>query len=94
MNEKDFYEQAIDSDTKWYEEIKKLTTGQGEDYTNRCLLDYDYIKNGYKLIAAADPKAIQKIEFVGQFKNVDGINADWFILTILEKIRKKRLKFC
>ena len=28
----------------------KLTTGQG-DYTTGCLLDYDYIKNNYRLIA-------------------------------------------
>ena len=58
---------------KRYEEIRILTTGQGEDYTNGCLLDYDYIKNYYRLIAVdssrqkkvnADPKAIQQIEFV------------------------------
>ena len=35
---------AIDSNIKQYEEIRKLTTGKGEDYTNGCLLDYDYIK--------------------------------------------------
>ena len=26
------------------EEIRKLTTVQGEDYTTGCWLDYDYIK--------------------------------------------------
>ena len=30
--------------------MKKLTTRQGEDYTTGCLLDYDYIKNHYRLI--------------------------------------------
>ena len=30
--EKNFYDQAIDSDIKQYEEIRKLTTGQGEHY--------------------------------------------------------------
>ena len=25
--------------------VKKLTTGQGENYTNGYLLDYEYIKN-------------------------------------------------
>ena len=29
----------------------KSTTGQGEDYTIGCLLDYEYIKNHYRLIA-------------------------------------------
>ena len=41
INEKNFYRQHIDSDIKRYEEICKLTTGQGEDDTNGCLLDYD-----------------------------------------------------
>ena len=44
INGKNFYNQPIDSDIKRYEEIKKLTTGQGEDYTTECLLDYDYLK--------------------------------------------------
>ena len=30
INEKNVYDQAIDSDIKWYEEIRKLTAGQGE----------------------------------------------------------------
>ena len=37
--EKNFYDQAIDSDIKRYEETRKLTTGQGEDYTTGFLLD-------------------------------------------------------
>ena len=80
INGKIFYDQAIDSDMKWYEEITKLTTGQGEGYTTGHLLDYDYIKNHYRLITVdlsrqkeldADPKAIQQIEFAGQLKNLD-----------------------
>ena len=31
INEKKIYDQSIDSDVKQYEEIRKLTTGQGED---------------------------------------------------------------
>ena len=67
--------------------IRKITTGQGEDYTTGCLLDCDYIKNHYRLIAVdlgrqkeldADPKAIQ--QFAGQLKDVGNdynvINAD------------------
>ena len=33
INWKNFYDQGNDSDIKLYEEIRKLTTGQGEDYT-------------------------------------------------------------
>ena len=49
--EKNFYGQAIGSDIKRYGGIRKLTTGQGDNYTTGCLLDYDYIKNCYRLKA-------------------------------------------
>ena len=45
-----FY-QPIDSDTKRYEKIRKLTTGHGEDYITGCFLDYEYTRNHYRLIA-------------------------------------------
>ena len=70
---KNFYDQAIDSDINQYEEIRKLRTGQDEDYTTGFLLDYDYIKNHYRLKAVdlsgqkeldAEPTANQEIEFV------------------------------
>ena len=53
--------------TKTYENIRKITTGQGDDYTTGCLLDYSYFNENYKLIAIdlskqqaldADPWAI------------------------------------
>ena len=63
--------------------------------------DHNYIKNYYRIVAIdlsrqkeLDPNP--KIEFVGQLKNVDRINADvaksLFILTILEKNKETRLK--
>ena len=52
INGRKFYDQAIDSDIKQYKETRKVTTVQGEDFTAGCLLDYDYIKNNYRLIAA------------------------------------------
>ena len=64
------YDQPIDSGVKRYKEIKKLTTEQRESYTTGCLLNYDYIKNHYRLIAVdlsrqkelhADLKAIKQI---------------------------------
>ena len=39
------FDQPTDSDIKRYEEIRKLTRGQGEDSATGCLLDYDDIKN-------------------------------------------------
>ena len=78
INGKNFYYQPNDSDIKRCEEI---VLGQGEDYTTGCLLDYEYVKKHYRLIAAdlsrqkvldADTKSIQQIEFVGQLKKLDG----------------------
>ena len=57
---------------KTYENIGKIATGQGDDYTTGCLLDYSYFKDHYKMIAIdlskqqaldADPRAIQQINF-------------------------------
>ena len=67
-----FFDQPINSMTKTYENIRKITTGQGDDYTTGCLLDYAYFKDHYKMIAIdlskqqaldADPRAIQQINF-------------------------------
>ena len=104
INWKNFYDQSTDSAKKRYEEIRNLKTGQGEDYTTGCLLDYESIKNHYRIIAVdlsrqkeldSDPKAIQQIEFVGQLKNSDDqivANESMLVLTILEKIKERRLK--
>ena len=51
-----------------YDNIRKVATGQGDDFTTGCLLDYNYFNNYYKMITIdlrkqqaldADPKAIQ-----------------------------------
>ena len=35
-----FYDQSISDQIKKYDEIRKIATGKGDDYTNGCLLDY------------------------------------------------------
>ena len=53
---------------KTYENIRKSDTGQEDDYTTGCLLDYPYFKENYKMIPIdfskqqaldADSRAIQ-----------------------------------
>ena len=60
-----------------YDNIRKIATGQGNEYTSGCLLDYNYFKNCYKMIAIdlskqqalnADPKAIEQINFTGNLE--------------------------
>ena len=69
---KNFFDQPINNDYKTYENIRKIATGQGGDYTTGCLLDYSYFKENYKMIAidlskqqALDTnlRAIQQINF-------------------------------
>ena len=48
---KSTYDQSIYSDLQRYEKIRNLTRGIDEDYTTGCLLDYEYIKKFYRLIA-------------------------------------------
>ena len=61
-----------------------------------CLLDYDYFKKNYQLIAVdlskqteldADPRAIQQIEFIGMLKTRSNV------FTILEKSKETVLEF-
>ena len=46
-----FFHQAIKNDLKTKDNIRKITTGQSDDYTTGCLLDYPYFKKYCKLIA-------------------------------------------
>ena len=64
---KNFFDQPVKNYNVTYENIRKIATGQGDDYTTDCLLVYIYFENYYKMIAVdlskqqaldADPKAI------------------------------------
>ena len=41
---KKFYDQPINDSIKQYDEFKKISTGQGDDYTTGCLSDFDYFE--------------------------------------------------
>ena len=75
---KNFFDEPIKNDKITSENIRKVATGEGNDYTTGCLLDYAYLKNYYQMIAIdlskqqeldADPRAIQQINFTA---NLDG----------------------
>ena len=85
---KKLFDQPINSMTKTYENIRKIATGQGDDYTSGCLLDSSYFKDHYKMIAIdlskqqaldADPRAIQQISFTANLDK-DGNTAMFFIV--------------
>ena len=45
-----FFDQPLKHKLMIYDSIQKITTGQGDDYTTGCLLDYNYFKKD-KIIA-------------------------------------------
>ena len=47
MDGRKFYDEPINDQIKNYDEIRKITTGKGDDYTTGCLLDYQYFKDHY-----------------------------------------------
>ena len=85
---RNFCDQPINSMTKTYENIRKIATGQGDDYTTGCLLDYSYFKDHYKMIAIdlskqqaldADPRAIQQINFTANLDRVGNTTMSFII---------------
>ena len=41
---RNFYEQPINDLIKQYDEVRTISTGQGDDYTTGCLLDFAYFE--------------------------------------------------
>ena len=71
---RNFYDQPINDIIKQYDEIRKVSTGYGYDYTTGSLLNYAYFKDNCRLIVVdlskqkaldTDPRAIQQIVFQG-----------------------------
>ena len=95
---KNFFDQPVKNDKVTYENIRKITIGQGDDYTTGCLLDYTYFKKYYKTIAVdlskqqaldADPKAIRQINFTANL-DTPGRTRIYFIL---EKAKETVFEF-
>ena len=51
IDEIHFFDEPVKSDLRTYENIGKIATGQADDYTTGCLLDYPYFEKYYKSIA-------------------------------------------
>ena len=100
INGENFFDQIINNNKVTYQNIRKIATGQGDDYTNGCLLDYPYFKDNYKMIAVdlskqqgldADPRAVQQINFTANLDRA-GNTRIYFILAIRSK--RNFSKFC
>ena len=98
INDKNYFDQSVKNDKRTYDNNQMITTGQRDDYTTACLLDYIYFKNYFKMIDTdlskqqeldADPKANEQISFTG--------NLDWdkntTIFVITEEAKETILNF-
>ena len=91
-------DQPIKNNKVTYDNIRKIATGQGDDYTTGCLLDYPYFANTYKMIAVdlskqqtldADPRAIQQINFTANLDRAGNTR----VYFILEEAKETILDF-
>ena len=85
--DKPFFDQPAQVYIRTYDNIRKITTGQGDYYTISCLLDYSYFKQYYTMIALdlrkqkalyTDPKSIEPINFTGNLER--GENTTMFFI--------------
>ena len=93
---RNFCYQRINDLIKQYNEVRKILTAQGDDYTTGFLLEFGCFEKNYRLIAAdlskqkaldADSRAIKQIIFTG--KASEGV----MIYYILEQSRETMLEF-
>ena len=98
INGENFFNQPIKNNKVRYENIRKIATGQGDDYTTGCLLDYSYFADTYKMIAVdlskqqvldADPRALQQINFTANLDRTGNTR----VCFILEEAKKTILDF-
>ena len=91
------FDQLVKNDLRAYDNIQKIATGQGDDYTTYCLSDYNYFNRNYKIIAIDLRKqqysntAIQQINLTGNVAQDPNTNATMFF--IIEESKKAILDF-
>ena len=97
---RNFYDQPSNYSIKKYDEIRKISTGQYDDYTIGCLFDFSYFEKNCRIIAVdlskqkaldADSRAIQQIIFNGKIKATAN-NTRVIILFILEKSIRNNIR--
>ena len=98
INGEKLFDQPIKNNKVTYENIRKIATGQGDDFTTGFLLSYLYVNNTYKMIAVdlskqyildSDPRAIQQINFTANLDRAGNTR----IYFILEEAKESILNF-
>ena len=98
INGENVFDQPTKNNKVTYKTIRKIATGQGDDYTTGCLLDYPYFMDTYKIIAVdlskqqaldADPRAIQQINVTANLDRAGNTR----VYFILEEAKETILDF-
>ena len=97
INGENVFDQPIKNNKITNDNIRKIATGQGDDYTTGGLLDYPYFADTYKMIAVdlskqaldADPRAIQQINFTANLDRAGNTR----VYFILEEAKETILDF-
>ena len=98
INGEDFFDQPMKNNKVTYENIRKIATGQGDDFLTGCLLDYPYFKDSSKMIPVdlskqqaldADPRGHQQINFTANLDRAGNTR----IYFILEETKETKLHF-
>ena len=98
INGENFFDQPIKDNEVTYENIRKVATGKGHNYTTGCFLAYTYFRDNYNMIAVdlnrqqaldPDPRKIQQISFTA---NLD-IAGDTRVYFILEESKETKFNF-
>ena len=91
---RNFFDQPVENSKVAHENIRKPATGQGDDYTTGCLLNYAYFRDNSKKIAiglskqqalGADPRAIQQVNFTSYLDRAENRR---FLFLIFEEAKE------
>ena len=98
IDRRKFFDQPIKNNLTTSNNIRKVATGQGDDYRNSCLLDYPYFEKYYKMMVTdlrkqqaidADPKALQQTNVTSNLDRPGNIT----MFFIIEEAKRTILDF-
>ena len=98
INGENFFDEPVKNDKVTYENIRKIATGQGDNYATGCLLDYPCFKDSHKIIAVdlskqneldANPRATHQIHFAANLDRAGNTRIHF----ILEEAKETKLYF-
>ena len=98
IDRRKFFDQPVKNNLTTSNNIRKVATGQGDDYRNSCLLDYPYFEKYYKMMVTdlrkqqaidADPKALQQTNVTSNLDRPGNIT----MFFIIEEAKRTILDF-